>query len=863
MAENSDFDEILRRLKWPLRLTRVGLLAERFMRAFWPLWALCATVLALLMLGIQDSSNIVLVWSVGAGSFLAIVWFLIRGALRFRFPRREEALKRLDATLKGHPLQALGDDMASGGDDPGTRALWAAHRARMAARTRGAKAVRPDLNLTTRDPFGLRYVALLCLMTALLFGSFWRIGSVADMAPGGAAEAAAGPSWEGWVAPPPHTRLPVLYLPDIPAGTLQAPQGSKVTLRLYGPEGKLHVAEDVSGRVGDLPPSDANAQEFSVHQGGRIAIDGPGGRVWKVALIPDQKPKVEATGAAEASVEGQLSLPFHASDDYGVESGQARIVLDLPKVDRRYGLALDPEPRAAITVPLPMPISGSRADFNETLIENFSQHPWANMPVKVSLSVTDSAGQESTGPDYETVLVARRFFDPLAASLIEMRRDLLWNRANAPRISEVLKAITWNDGGAIRSDEMKGRIRDIAGSLEHKASLSDEIVDDTAKSLWDLAIQLEDGDLDDAKERMNRAQERLEEAMRNGASDQEIAKLMQELRDATQDYMRQLAQQAARQSEQNPNQPPMDMQNALQMNQDDLQKMMDRIQELMQQGRMAEAQEALRELQKLMENMQVTQGQGGQGQQSPGQQAMDGLGETLRNQQGLSDDAFRSLQDQFNPGQGGQGQPGQRPGDQPGQPGQGGQQGGNQMGDGSGSGQGSQGQQGQGSDADALAQRQQALRDELQRQRGNLPGAGTEAGRAARDSLDRADRAMREAEGALREGDLAQAIDNQATAMEALREGMRSLGEAMAEAERQMQGQQGQAQGNDGGKQNDPLGRNAGSNGMLGNDREMLNGELDNDQRARDLLDEIRRRSAQNDRSEEERDYLNRLLDRF
>ena len=34
-------------------------------------------------------------------------------------------------------------------------------------------------------------------------------------------------------------------------------------------------------------------------------------------------------------------------------------------------------------------------------------------------------------------------------------------------------------------------------------------------------------------------------------------------------------------------------------------------------------------------------------------------------------------------------------------------------------------------------------------------------------------------------------------------------------------------------------------------------------QRARDLLDEIRRRSGQQDRPEDERDYLGRLLDRF
>ena len=41
--------------------------------------------------------------------------------------------------------------------------------------------------------------------------------------------------------------------------------------------------------------------------------------------------------------------------------------------------------------------------------------------------------------------------------------------------------------------------------------------------------------------------------------------------------------------------------------------MMDRIQELMEQGRMAEAEQALREFQEMMENMQMTRSQQGAG----------------------------------------------------------------------------------------------------------------------------------------------------------------------------------------------------------------------------------------------------------
>ena len=60
----------------------------------------------------------------------------------------------------------------------------------------------------------------------------------------------------------------------------------------------------------------------------------------------------------------------------------------------------------------------------------------------------------------------------------------------------------------------------------------------------------------------------------------------------------------------------------------------------------------------------------------------------------------------------------------------------------------------------------------------------------------------------------------------------------------------------------DPLGREPGSNGQVGTDEELLQGE-DVYRRARDLLDEIRRRSGDQSRTAEELEYLRRLLERF
>ncbi len=833
-----------------LWLTHTGMLAERAWRAFWPFSTVLMAVVAALMLGLHDMVRVETVWVVGAVSILALLVTAVIGIRRFHLPTRAEALLRLDETLPGRPIQALLDDQATGASDADSVALWQAHQARMAAKAAKAEPVKPDLRISALDPYALRYAALIGLVVAFLFGSLWRIGSVADMTPGSAI-AGQGPTWEGWVEPPRYTALPTLYLADQDGTAIELPEGSRITLRFYGEVG-AHTLTETASSIGS-ENSDATEQDFVATKSGVMRIDGPAGREWVLNVIDDQAPKVAVAGKAETEAGGQMKLPFDASDDYGVVSGTALIELDMASVDRRHGLATEPEERDAISIELPMPIAGDRVDFTEDLIEDFSEHPWAHLPVKVTLTVQDASDQQSSSEPLVTDLPARRFFDPLAAAVIEQRRDLLWTRANAPRVVQVLRAVSHRPEDLFRSETAYLRLRFILRRLETFSDyeLQPEQQAEIAQALWDLAILLEEGTLADAMERMRRAQERLTEAMKNGATDEEIAELMQELREATNDYLRQLQRQAQENNGESQGQPGQNSQ-SMQMTQDDLQRMMDRIQELMEQGRMAEAQQALQEFQQMMENMRVTEGQG-QGGQSEGQQAMEGLAETLREQQGLSDQAFRDLQEQFNPGA----QSGESQGNEGRSGGQGrGQSHEGQGGRGQGSNEDGEGQQGQGG---TLADRQQALREELRRQEQNLPGAGTAEGDAARESLGRAGRAMEDAEEALRNDDLAEAIDNQSEAMEALREGMRSLGEAMAQEQAPGQGtQEGDMQANN----RDPLGRNQGSAGSISTEENLLQGE-DVYRRARELLDEIRRRTGETDRPQIELEYLKRLLERF
>lgn len=825
-------------IKTALRRTWAGMLVEQVMRSFWPLWVLVLLMAAALGLGVQDVVSPGIATGVALGFALAVLIALFMGVRQFDWPTRRDALHRLDASMPGRPLSALADSQAVGASDPASAFVWQAHLRRMAEQVARARAVVPDLNLARYDPFALRYAALTGLVVAVAFGAPGRVSELPQIAqlPSRAEAVALGPSWEAWVQPPSYTGRPSLYLNEVDRTALQIPQGSRVTTRFYGQPGVMTLSESVSGGS-DADPADV-AQEFEVLQSGRLSVRGPAGRDWEVTVLVDQPPEITLTGAVARERGGAMRQDFQASDDYGVTGGVAQIALDLDRVDRRYGLSLPPEGRDAVQIPLPLPISGSRADVSESLIDDFSQHPWANLPVTLQLTALDARDQSGESRAAAIVLPGRRFFEPMAAAVIEMRRDLLWNLENAPRVLQLMRATSNRPDEVFRSDEMAPRFRAVQDVLEASlttssdALLDSEARDQIAQLLWDLAVVLEDGELADAAERLRRAQERLDEAVRNGADPSEIADLMDELREALRDYMQQLAEQPRERGEPQ----PMDGEQ-MEITQDQIQELLDRIQELMEEGRMDEAAELLAQLQALLENIQVTEGQGQGGQGQPGGEAMQGLGDALRDQQDLADDTFRELQDQFNEGD-------QSGDDAP-------ETDGNEQGG---------GQQGRNEE---LADRQQALRDLLRDQQLQpLPGDGTAEGEAALQSLERAERAMRDAEEALRDGDTGGALDRQAEALDAMRQGLQEMDRAMAQDQRE-QADGGESRA-DGGRADgrDPLGRDSTARGQVGTDQDMLQGD-DIQRRARDILDEIRRRSAELGRPDAELDYLRRLLDRF
>lgn len=814
MAPRTTFTEANRRrrllafLRGRITLTTLSLAAENALRAFWPLLTFLGFAYGAMAFGVLDVLPAGWPLFVMAAAGLASLGLVYLGVRRFSWPRRAQALEKLDESLDNRPISSLQDSPAINAKDPFARALWEAHIEDMERQARAARAPLPAPNLAGQDRMGLRLLALTGVIAALLFAP--KIGVETLQATLGGEATASGPSVaiEAWATPPAYTGKPAIYLTELTNGVrVEMPIGSEITLRTYG-DGEFSLTEGVSGEAAMLtaPQEGEPARDgrFAVLLNGAVEVfDGKTtlGK-WQISVIADAPPTLDAPDGISKSREGELSIEYAATDDYGIVSTRYIIHPELAQVNRAFGLAPDPVALPAdFTGELPLPFTQDLSDIKETLLADYSKEMWAHLPVSITLEVTDGAGQTATVELETDALPALSFFDQLAGAVVEQRRDMMWSPENDVRISQVLRAISHKPEDGLFSNAstyllLRSAIRRMGYQMED--GLDDGERTELEELLWQIALQIENGDLSGAEARLRRAQERLSQALENGATNEEIAGLMDELRDATDDYMDELAQ----------NMEPGEQQQAQgetrTMTSDQLQEMLDRIQELSENGQTEEAQQLLEELQNFMDNMQMTQGEGG-GQQRPGTPEQQQMQDGLQEQQELSDEAFQQLQEQFD-------------------------------------------EQGEGNEeGQSLAERQEQLREFIEQMQED--GAGGE-------DLAEAERNMGAARDRLEEGDFSGAFDEQAQAMENMRQTLRDM------ENREQAGQTG-ADGEVTAErdQYDPLGRPIGNKGRADGDTAVPDQNASD--RARELLDEIRRRSGDAKRPAEELDYLNRLLDRF
>ncbi len=803
-----------------------------------------------------------------------------------RVPARAERLGRLDrdSGLAHRPATSLDDSLANGDNDPATAALWDLHRKRAEIAAAKLSVASPSPRMVDRDRYAIRAGAIVALVaTGFIAGpeKYARVLAAFDWRTPGALSQ--GYRLDAWIDPPAYTGRPpiVLNLRDetgalskSAARAFSAPVGSNIIVRsseganvsAEGDGGLQPVKTDEAAGDGARParPVAGKSTEQEVRlvlrADGHLIIKRFGSTIANFALtsIPDRPPVITLKGDPKPNTRGSLTLGYKIEDDYGVIGAEALFRKPIVAGRPVTGRSLVEPPK----MPLALPSGPGGLGEAETTAD-LSEHAWAGARVTMTLSAKDEGGNEGRSEPIQITLPQRTFTKPLAKALVEQRRNLVLAPDDRARVSTAIDALMIAPEKFHTTPAIWLGFRTISTRLAH--ARTDAALLDVADFMWQMALRIENGNLSEAERDLRSAEQQLRDAIQRGASEQEIQKLMDQLRAALDKYLNEMARRD--QNDQDGQQNAQTDPNARSITRQDLQSMLDRMQDMMKNGNMADAQRMLDQLQNMMENLQTARRPSRPDPMAREMnRALDELDQMTREEQDLRDKTFRRDQSQRQgqkarpdrpqgqrqPGQNQKGQRGQQPDEQAdsGEDGDDNQQ---------------SADNGEG-DQQSLQQRQEALHkrlDELQKRMQQF-------GMDGKEGLDDAGKAMREAEDQLGKGEQGRgkAVDAEGRAIEALRKGARQLAQQM-----QQQGQQVGEQGGPGdpngpmrqGRNNpnaDPLGRDSHDKRDLNTQRyDPLGVPLA--QRAQRVLEELRKRLGDPTRPREELDYLERLLKRY
>ena len=833
------------------------------------------------------------------------LFFVVRSILRalpLKVPTESDARRRVetDSGQAHRPLDVLDDRPALSAD------VWPAHQKKALAQAGGLTAAKPQAALSLIDTYYLRFIIPLALFAAAIYMagfSFERLRS------------AISPSWqspirssqvtyEAWIDPPAYTGRPPIYFKE--GADVAVPHGSEFVARISGTKTAPRPRMTQGWRSRFLTPKRLGAQSFEI----REHIEDTAQVEFRVGLIrksfalnvsDDLPPEVTITEPPEADKRDRLTLAYGLKDDFGVETLQLEMTL------LTEGLS-DDTAFEGTTVISDIPLAGS----SQTSVESakaaldLSKTRYAGRKVIGRLVATDGAGQTGVSEPIWFTVPDKIFVEPLAKAVAEQRTLVMaglddvyaptpkpewvpsdgylnelqprlhWDRAPAPiqRATLLIEAVTDEPAADLFQDPAVFMgLRHARSQMRHAESI--EELQSLPEDLWRIALRAEFGVLGSALEEMREAEAALREGIARRAAKREIDTLFERYNLAVDAYTEELRRKAQEEGTESEDGGEGGGQTSGSL--DEIQELLKAIEEANAAGDTEGARKALARLAEVLENMQVQLSQGGGGGEggdgsSSGDMSeeekkqLEDLADLTGKQRDLQDETERAEQNEESD-EGENQEEGETQGDE------------------------------QKLDPEELARRQAELRDLLDRlgeplagdgesgdgetgqgesgdgedpsegQAGAQPGegetgAGTESGESGEggsgalqeqfaEGLGAAEEAMRLSEDALQRGDLSGAGEAQQEAIQALRE----AGEALAEALSEQRGEEGENGGDD------PLGRS--DDGFDDGKSSTDIDDRDNATRSRELLEELRRRAAEQQRETEERDYLERLLKRF
>ncbi len=758
----------------------------------------------------------------------------LKNLITLQLPKRLAAMRRLEAAsqLSHRAVSSHADELSAEIRTPQSKLLWEEHQQRNLAQLANLKITVPISAWRKFDPTALRVPIALAALASFWLGPGDVISNAQNLASLSTPVVASPLTIDAWLRPPAYTGKPPLLLTSqamrekLSSGVdVSIPENSSLTLHVQGatnPKLAFYQLGETSTKGTELRSITAKTATSDTGFNGEVKLERPmlvklsDGDTelasWPITIIPDLPPQIAFSAEPKAEKLGALNVGWETSDDYGVKTITAEISLADEQANdvgfENNGVFLFDPPVFKIALRHP----GAKSEKGSTT-QDLAVHAWAGLFVEMILTATDAAGHQVATPAKRFQMPERNFFKPLAAAIVEQRKTLILNPDAAPDVATMFEAML----------AYPYSIRDKAGLVLNfafiKSSLANagdtDDVGNAITQLWPLAVAIEDGEAADARAELKALKEQLEQALRDGAPPEKIAELTDKMRRAMDKLLDQMRKEAEKRRADGDTK--KDPQQGRQITREELQKMLDDIKRLSESGSKDAAEKLLSELDKLLQNLQPGQGEQADQNGDPSlQDKMDELSNMMRRQQELMDKTQRLPQSGA---------------DQPGDQG---------------------GAGGKPDDGSNLADRQGSLSDQLDR-------LGKELDQETQGDLGEASKNMKDAAGNLRQGSKDDALQQQGEAMKQMQEGAKKLGKKLAEKGQGKTGNQGK-DGEAGGSDDDPLGRpRATHNPEMGADKNAVPSEMAQ-RRAREILEQLRNRSNEQDLGETEKSYIERLL---
>ncbi len=601
-------------------LSFAALLVERLSLALWRTVFWAVFVMALWLFEIPQMAG---TWFAVAFSVVSIaVGFalLVMGLRGFRWPNRYVVLRRIetDSHAPHRPLSTF-DDVPVDGH---VNALWVREVERRRQGFKNLKASPPKPFIAQVDPHGIRLFILIAFVSGVLVaGGDWRMRVRQGLLPMDMPQftrTARQSDINFWIDAPPYTNLERL-VPSNNDKPLSIAQGS--IAKIIVPPSFVHTLHKPYLEIDDVRHDLKKAQsgeyvlDLSIPDGQEIVLNhGLFGSIrWPYSIVTDDAPKIEVGSEIVVLADAQLKFLVKMRDDYGVE-----------KMDMRMTIAPSVVPPPLVGWPLieqRVVLSPAGQDFEAPFIYDLAAHPWAGSQVVFVFTAYDHLGQIAQSTPLTAILPERNFTHPAAQALIALRKELLVAPFdNYREYADGLQSILYRPH-LYKNDQRVFLALRVAASRFYHNEPSIKVAESAAALLWDIALRLEDGDLSFAARDLRNLQNALQNALSDpNTSDQEIAALMQEMREAMAEYMQAMAREMQKRIESGEIKMPELSPEALKamaenvMSADELAEMLDKMQADMMSGDRASAQAMLAQMQRMMEQTQAGLSQGMSGE---------------------------------------------------------------------------------------------------------------------------------------------------------------------------------------------------------------------------------------------------------